>query len=178
MSNKNSNWPAAQQPELPAEKMAAQVRAMEELRELPAIDYKDPRQIEERIKLFFNFCAQNELRPTVELMALSIGVSRVSLWYWEQEGSRRGEVISKAKQLLAALIEQWGVCGKINPSVMIFLQKNHFGYKDNITLEANQTTNSLDALPTAAEVRQRLPQIAKTDTEPDLDDLLKDAEMD
>ncbi len=29
-------------------------------------------EIEERIKYFFNFCVENELRPTVELMALSV----------------------------------------------------------------------------------------------------------
>jgi hypothetical protein len=107
VANKNSNWPTAQQPDIKPEKLAEQVRVMEKIRELPKINFSDPVEIEERIKFFFNFCTENDLRPTVELMALSIGVSRVSLWKWEQEGSTRGEIIRGAKQVLAALMEQW-----------------------------------------------------------------------
>lgn len=100
MANKNSNWPTANQPDIKPEKMARQIQAMETLRELPQINYADYQEVEERIKYFFNFCVENELRPTVELMALSVGVSRQALWQWEQEGSARGKVISSAKQTL------------------------------------------------------------------------------
>lgn len=182
MANKNSNWPAANQPDIKPEKMAQQIQAMETLRELPQINYADCQEVEERIKYFFNFCVENELRPTVELMALSVGVSRQALWQWEQEGSARGKVISSAKQTLGALMEQWGVCGKINPTTMIFLLKNHHGYKDEISIEPVQHTNSLAALPDKSEILRRLPQKTEilprignqSENEPDLSELLKE----
>ena len=180
MANKNSNWPTANQPDIKPEKMAQQIQAIEKLRELPQINHADSQEVERRIKYFFNFCVENELRPTVELMALSVGVSRQSLWQWEQEGSARGKVISSAKQTLGALMEQWGVCGKINPTTMIFLLKNHHGYKDEISIEPVQRTNGLAALPDKSEILRRIPQKpevlpgieTKADGEPDLSEIL------
>ena len=67
MANKNSNWPTANQPDIKPEKMAQQIQAMEKLRELPQINHADSQEVERRIKYFFNFCVENELRPTVEL---------------------------------------------------------------------------------------------------------------
>lgn len=174
MANKNSNWPTNAQPDITPDEMAAQVRAMEKIRELPKIDYSDPQEIENRIKFFFEFCAENNLRPTVELMALCIGVSRMALWRWEQEGKERGEIISSAKQVLAAMMEQWGVRGKINPAAMCFLMKNHFHYADTYQIEPVQQ-NNLDSLPSAQDIRRRIPQNIQTDeSEPDLLELLEE----
>jgi hypothetical protein len=147
--------------------MAQQIQAMEKLRELPKINYSDPVEVEARIKQFFKFCEEVEMRPTVELMALAIGVSRKTLWAWEQEGNTRGEIISRAKQCLAALMEQWGITGRVNPAAMCFLMKNHFGYHDDIRIEPVQT-NKLDSLPTKEEIVRKLPG-KSTDDENDVD---------
>lgn len=174
MSNKNSNWPTNIQPDITPETMTQQIRVMETMRELPKINFSDPVEIEGRIKQFFNLCSENNLRPTVELMALSIGVSRTALWKWEQEGSTRGEIIRGAKQVLAALMEQWGVSGKINPATMCFLLKNHHGYSDTYQIEPVQT-NKLDSLPTREEIVRKLPSSVNDEyNDQDLTGLLED----
>lgn len=169
--NHNSNFPTNQQPDVEPAEMKSMVFSMEKLRELPEINPNDPEQLEERIRYFFTWCAENHLRPGVELMALSIGVTRKTLWKWEQAGGTKGEIIAKSKQVLAALTEQWGMTGKINPVTLIFLLKNHFAYRDTVELQAS-TTTPLDSLPTKEEITKRIPTIQQTEAEPGIDDII------
>ncbi len=170
--NHNSNFPTNQQPDIEPSEMKNMVFSMEKLRELPKINPNDPEQLEERIKYFFTWCAENHLRPGVELMALSIGVTRKTLWMWEQAGGTKGEIITRSKQVLAALTEQWGITGKINPVTLIFLLKNHFSYRDTVELQAS-TATSLDTLPTKEEVTKRIPTILRGEAEPGIDDIIE-----
>ena len=176
VANKNSNYPNAVPPKVTGEEMAMQVLATEELRELPQIIYTSPTELENRIKYYFDWCVKYQMRPSVELMALCIGVSRVSLWKWEQEGGSRGEIIQRAKQVLAALTEQWGITGKMNPAAFCFIMKNHFGYSDDYRLEA-VPTNKLNALPTKEEITKRIPTgPIGLKSDPDIDGLLGELE--
>lgn len=67
---------------------------MEQLRALPAVREAD--EVRERVKWFFQWCADGEVRPGVELLALSLGCTRQTLLNWQHEGSARGEVITAA----------------------------------------------------------------------------------
>ena len=87
--NPNSNFPNAQQPALKPEEMGGMVAAMEELRELSKINTNDPDELESRVRYFFEWCTEKQLRPGVELMALCIGTSRQNLWKWEQAGGKK-----------------------------------------------------------------------------------------
>ena len=171
--NPNSNFPNAQQPTLKPEEMGTMVTVMEELRELPKINTNDPEAIEERVTYFFEWCTEKQLRPGVELLALCLGTSRQSLWKWEQAGGKKGEIVERAKQVIAALIEQWSICGKINPATSCFLLKNHFGYKDQYDVSA-VPANQLESLPTKEEVVKSIPQMSGGDNEPDFNDILED----
>lgn len=77
--NPKSNFPNAQQPALKPEEMGGMVAAMEELRELPKINTNDPDELESRVRYFFEWCTEKQLRPGVELLALCIGTSRQNL---------------------------------------------------------------------------------------------------
>lgn len=169
--NPNSNFPNAQQPTVKPEEMGKMVAAMEELRELPKIDISDPKEIEKRVTYFFNWCTEKQLRPGVELLALCLGTSRQALWKWEQVGGEKGEIVRKAKQVIAALLEQWSLCGKLNPATSIFLLKNHFNYKDQLDIAA-MPVNQLEALPTKEEIIKSIPQM--TDAELDMGDILEE----
>lgn len=138
MANRNSNWPAAQQPDVEPGEMAVMVKKMDELRCMsrPVTDS----EVEERVKWFFQWCVDNDVRPGVELLALSLGTTRQTLWNWQQEGGRKGDIITQAKQMLAALVECWGQSGKLNPATFCFLMKNHFSYRDSVEVEAVQRT--------------------------------------
>ena len=76
-------------------------------------------------------------------MALCLGTTRVTLWEWQKKGGRRGELITLAKQVLAALLEQWGVTGKINPAALCFMMKNHYGYHDDTKIEISTEENTM-----------------------------------
>ena len=171
--NPKSNFPNAQQPALKPEEMGGMVATMEELRELPKINTNDPDELESRVRYFFEWCTEKQLRPGVELMALCIGTSRQNLWKWEQAGGKKGEIVGRAKQVIAALLEQWSICGKINPATSCFLLKNHFGYKDQYDVSA-VPVNQMESLPTAEEIVKGIPQITAGDIEPDFTDILED----
>ncbi len=136
MANRKSNFPNAQEVRAEPGEISAIVEKMSHLRGLtrPQTD----EEVEERVKYFFQWCVDNDVRPGVELMALSLGTTRQTLWNWQKEGGKRGEIITVAKQMLAALIENWGQTGKINPAALCFLMKNNFGYSDNVQLEVSR----------------------------------------
>ena len=151
MSNKRSNYPNNQQPDVEPGEMGELVARMEELRKLPPVKSDD--EIERRIQWYFNWCIERDIRPGVEGLALACGTTRVSLWKWQQAGGRRGELVTGAKQVLAALLESWGQTGKINPAALCFLMKNSFGYADNVQVDF-MASNSNPMIPTrtAAEI--------------------------
>lgn len=136
MANRKSNYPNAQEIKSEPGEISAIVEKMATLRALTKVQTDD--EIEERVKYFFQWCVDNDVRPGVELMALALGTTRQNLWKWQQAGDRRGEIITLAKQVLAALIENWGQTGKINPAALCFIMKNNFGYADNVQVELSR----------------------------------------
>ena len=139
MANTKSNYPNAQPVNAEPGEISAIVEKMSYLRGLQRPQTDD--EVEERVKYFFQWCVDNDVRPGVELLALSLGTTRQTLWNWQKEGGRKGEIITLAKQMLAALIENWGQTGKINPAALCFIMKNNFGYSDNVQVELSQQDN-------------------------------------
>ncbi len=136
MANRKSNWPAAQDPDVKPGEMSAMVTLINDIRELDRP--KTDEEVRQRVSAFFQWCIDNDVRPGVELMALSLGTTRQTFWNWQKEGGMKGEIITQAKQMIAALTENWGQTGKINPAAFCFIMKNHFGYSDNVTVETVQ----------------------------------------
>lgn len=90
-------------------------------------------ECEERIEYFFEKCAQNGERPTVEKMCLALGTYRDQVWDWENGrgcSAARRDVIKRAKAVLAAYDAGLAITGKINPVPYIFRAKNFYGMKD------------------------------------------------
>lgn len=74
-------------------------------------------------------------------MSLCLGVSRQSLWEWENDtGSKSGQLVARAKELINSLLTTWTMNGKINAVYTIWLQKNNSGYSDTKTLEIKPQT--------------------------------------
>ena len=98
----------------------------------PKIDTGDPKQGKERIDLYFDYCCENDMRPTASGLASSLGISRTALWKWKQGIDRPNNfpIIEEAYNTLEELWELYMITGKINPPNGIFLGKNQFGYKD------------------------------------------------
>lgn len=152
MSNRRSNYPNAQQPDLKPGEMGALINNMEQLRALPVV--REPNEVKKRVEWFFQWCIDGEVRPGVELLALSLGCTRQTLLNWQHEGGVRGEVITAAKQAIAALTEQWGLTGKLNPAAFCFILKNHFNYVDSMVIDTLQNQGNRPT-QTAAEIAEK-----------------------
>lgn len=119
-----------------------------EIASLPAIDIKDPAQVEKRITEYFQICMKNDMKPGTVGLALALGVDRRTLnnWNTESHNDPRLPAIKKAKTMLETMMEDWMQNGKINPVAGIFLTKNNFvNYTDHS--EVTVTTNKPAAIP-------------------------------
>lgn len=136
MSNKNSNYPTNAKPNATPAEIGKLVGMMDSLRKLPPVRKREPEAVEQRLNYFFQYCTDEGIKPSVEAMALCMGVSRQTLWEWENDtGSKAGQLVARAKELINSLLTTWTMNGKINAVYAIWLQKNNSGYSDTKTLE-------------------------------------------
>ena len=101
----------------------------------PEIDTNDPDQIIERINQYHQFCIDNDIKPDMSGMALAIGVSRKTLWAWENghESNKPQSVrnaIKKGREINENMLVMMMQNGRINPIPALFLLKNNHEYKD------------------------------------------------
>lgn len=131
----------------------------------PKIDINSDEEVADRIKLYFEYSMENDLKPTIEGLALAIGVSRSTLWDWEtgrrraDVNSSRADIIKKAKDYIAFLMSDGAMNGKINPVTWIFYAKNYFGMSDKqeIEVKAQQPLNEIPL----DEIQERVKKIPK-----------------
>lgn len=99
------------------------------------VDTNDADQVDQRIKDYFFYCVQNDIRPSAEGIALSLNTNRTTLWRW-REGSESNKpegvrnAIKKAYSILNYILTQLVQDGHINPVSGIFLLKNNYSYFD------------------------------------------------
>lgn len=141
MSNKVSNYPNAAKPQATPDEIGELVGVMDGLRKLPPVSKREPDQVEERLNYYFKYCTDNGIKCSVEGMTLALGISRQSIWDWENDTeSRSGQLVRRAKELINSLLTQWTMDGKMNCVYSIWLQKNHFQYSDTKVLEIKPHT--------------------------------------
>lgn len=90
-------------------------------------------EIQERIDEFLVSCYETGQRVTVEKLALSLGITRKTLYEWENGNgcsARCSNIIKSAKEYLAAFDADLATSGKMNPVPYIFRAKNYYGMKD------------------------------------------------
>lgn len=140
MSNKSSNFPQAK---ITREIQSANgfvkktVSCITELAQ-----YGKPRNEEElkqRIRQYFDFCADSEFRPCVESLALSLGVDRSTFWRWCNRdidvSEEWSDICKVARQSIVAFIESSAISGHLSPPIAIFALKNLANWKDTISFE-------------------------------------------
>ena len=90
-------------------------------------------EIRENLDRYFQDCEEKGQIPTVEDMALALGVQRAVVWGWEQKAQvnpERAEMIIRAKETIAAIDAKLAIEGKITPVTYIFRAKNFYGMRD------------------------------------------------
>ena len=132
------------------------------------IDTNDAQQVIARIDQYHEFCFKQDIKPDMSGLALAIGVSRKTLWAWENgiESNKPQEVrnaLKKGREINEYLMAQLMQNGKINPVTGIFLLKNNFSYADEqqIVITPNNPLDSGDS----AQARSRYVQALPEDTE-------------
>ena len=137
MSRKN-NFPNVQNPQVESGEIASMVRSYEYLWELPPIHKGEVEQTRDRITDYFKFCQLADRKPSVEALSLALGVSRQMVWRWEHSDDDQGKLIARAKALINTMLTDMSMNGNISPVVAIWLQKNHYGYTDTVTIDTSQ----------------------------------------
>lgn len=117
---------------------------------LPPIDISDPKQVEDRINQYLQFCADNDRRPQIVGLCNWLGISRSTLNTWKNEEYRtntHSNIIKKAYNLMEEMWVDYMQNGKISPPTAIFLAKNFFNYKDvaDVVVTPNNPMQGLDA---------------------------------
>ena len=137
-----------------------------QLMNLPDIDLKDPEQVIDRLNLYFQIHAENDMKPTVAGMGLALnGMDRRRLWEIRTGnfGTQKSlaelptltkDSIKKAYKLMENMWENYMQNGKINPVSGIFLGKNNFGYQDKTEYVVTPNTNS-DSDYSTEDIRKR-----------------------
>ena len=101
--------------------------------DLPPIDVADPVQVEQRINEYFDYCEQNDRKPSMIGMSNWIGVDISTFDNWQRGTYRATTHLPIVKKAAGVLKEMWADYmqnGKINPVSGIFLGKVQFGYRD------------------------------------------------
>lgn len=116
---------------------------------LPPIDISDPKQVEQRIGDYFQYCVDNDRRPQIVGMCNWIGITRETLNQWENGGARGAthtDMIKKARCIIEEMWADMMMTGKINPASGIFLSKNWFNYKDvsDVVVTPNNPLQDMD----------------------------------
>ena len=137
-----------------------------QLMNLPEIDMNDPEQVNERLNLYFQIHADNDMKPTVAGMGLALnGMDRRRLWEIRTGNLKGGHTehelptmtvdsIKKAYKIMENMWENYMQNGKINPVSGIFLGKNNFGYQDKTEYVVTPNTNS-DSDYSTEDIRKR-----------------------
>lgn len=132
------------------------------------IDKTDPVQVEERLNEYFRIHFENDMKPTVAAMAMSLDISRQTLLaivndyptggagYKSALPSEVAELIKKAYRSLENLWENYMNNGKINPMAGVFLGINNYKYKDTKQVEVVPQVDTQSATDySAADIAKR-----------------------
>lgn len=106
------------------------------LHNLPPINVNEPEQVKIRINEYFSICNQFDLKPTIAMLAVSFGISRITLFNWLNgknntlQNRESINAIKSAYDVINGLYETYLNAGSMNPVSCFFLMKNNYGYKD------------------------------------------------
>lgn len=153
---KKTNLPPGQLETLPAEAAQEIITNLRQLHDMGIPETDD--EVETRLDQYFTFCQEHSFRPGIETLALSLHVSRQTIYNWGKGikcSPRRQQLIESAKSFVAGFIEQAALSGRLNPATYIFLAKNWLSYRDNYSLES--ASESTDYVPsvTREEITRR-----------------------
>jgi len=135
---------------------------------LDKVDMSNEKKVAERVNLYFQICAEDDCKPSVEGLACALDIDRSYLYKLRtgQQGKNAevGNILKRAVNMLNMMMSDYMMNGKINPVSGIFLMKNHFGYADKQEIEVTPK-NPLGESQNTAEIEQRYIESVADDVE-------------
>ncbi len=135
--------------------------------DLKKCDLNNAKEVEYRIRWYFNLCEENDIIPTPAGVAQAIGITAATLRSWYEGSTRRKkveyqEVAGRALTVIEEILSTLALKKKIDNVSFIFLSKNYFGLQDkrDYTLSANANTEG----ETAESVRHKYADIMEADS--------------
>lgn len=111
--------------------------------------WKTPEELKEKINSFFDHCKKENEHPIVEGLALWLETNKQTILNYEAKDDYK-DVIEDAKLRIANHVMSRAMKGDINPTIAIWVSKNHYGYKDKTEVDTNVTySDKLDKMKTA-----------------------------
>lgn len=111
--------------------------------------YEKPRSLahlHKRLDLYFEACAELQILPSIESLALILGVNRVTVFRWKNGQGCSEEwsaAIQAAYQVILAAVEDAGDSKQIPPLLAIWKGKQLQGAKDTASLEEQALRSAL-----------------------------------
>lgn len=132
------------------------------VRSLPAVDLDDAQAVDARVWEYMSKCADDDVKPSVEGLAIALHTTRNALCNWQngvyRKDSGHRDTVKSAVQMLNAITATNLQEGKVNPAAGIFLLKNNAGYTDTQQITVEAKNNDIDA-PAMADVMQEYAEL-------------------
>lgn len=152
-----NNAPQSALSDTPKEYIIATVNSLGDLHRLGRVS--TDAETEERINEYFAICAKTGLRPGIESLCLSLGITRQTLGRWtrgENCSPYRQQLVISARQYIAACLEQMLVSGRGSTVGCIFALKNWLSYQDTTTVEHYDRPSTYAASMTPEEIARQI----------------------
>lgn len=137
----------------------------------PRLTFTDNEEVKKRTAMYFNLCEQNDMKPSVEGLALAYGINRVMLWRYANNGPDSAFIppevrntLKKAYTIINGMMADYMQNGKINPVAGIFLMKNNMGYTDQTEVVITPNT-PLGDNPSAPALADKYMNVIETSAE-------------
>lgn len=125
---------------------------------IPKPDMNDVQEVKKSVALYFQTCAEKNVRPAISGICVALGITRQQFLEACETGQLTYRYAPSAISLpndtwqflvdirsnYAAMIESFLETNMIHPSAGIFLLKNNCGYQDEITHNYNVNKTSVD----------------------------------
>jgi len=98
------------------------------------LKWEDAEDLEKQIDEFFGIRKKEGLPPTLEGLAYHLNVNRQTILNYEKKDGF-AEVIDRAKLKIADIVMSNALIGEYNPTIAIWVSKNHYGYRDKVEQE-------------------------------------------
>ena len=108
------------------------------------LKFQTPEELQEKVDAFFNHCKKEDENPIVEGLCLFLDCDKVTILNYQGRADF-APIIERAKLRIANHVMGRAMAGKINPTMAIWVSKNHYGYTDTQNLNiGGQEDNPLN----------------------------------